>query len=587
MGPLDSLTTVARAAHLAALVSLFGCLVFAAAVPSGPPGRIGRTSLAAALITWALWFGASAGEVAGADGLGATIRAVPVVLSQTSFGQAAAIRLAALVALAALWRLPRLSIPLAGVALGVQALLGHVGAMEGSQRLTLVAVEGLHLLAAGAWLGGLIPLWLAIRRAPPDRAAALCARFTPIGLVAVGMIAATALPLAAALAGGFPALIGTAHGRVILLKVTLFLLALGLASLNRFVLAARSRRWLTVSIAAEAGAGLGLLIAAASLASLPPGIHVQPDWPFPWRPSLAAWREPELRAELGERFGAIALAAAAAGASLILRRFRLIAAVTAGAVLIWVAPSASLLFVEAWPTSFATSPTGFSVETIAQGEILYAAHCAACHDPQAGTGGAGDLWAEHLWAHWDGELLWRLRHGAADARGALRMPGFEATIPEDGLWALIDAVRARNIGHQIQQNGRWSPPVRAPAMPLVCAAADGTVDGGDGDRPALILAGPATSSTAGRDLRIVRLARGTVPGPEPGACAAATPLAWDAWAVLAGLPPGGLAGYRAVVDAGGWLRAVLPPEVSAEQVAAAAAGAWTPAGPAAPMTHKH
>ncbi len=44
-----------------------------------------------------------------------------------------------------------------------------------------------------------------------------------------------------------------------------------------------------VSIAAEMVLGALVVIAAAFLASLTPGTHEQPVWPFAWRPSLAAF----------------------------------------------------------------------------------------------------------------------------------------------------------------------------------------------------------------------------------------------------------------------------------------------------------
>ena len=53
--------------------------------------------------------------------------------------------------------------------------------------------------------------------------------------------------------------------------------------------------------------------------------------------------------------------------------------------------------------------------------------------------------------------------------------------------------------------------------------------------------------------------------PAPGSCVAATPAAWQAYAVLADLPPDQLAGAEFLVDPNGWLRAIHRPN---------AAGGW-------------
>ena len=117
-------------------------------------------------------------------------------------------------------------------------------------------------------------------------------------MVAVGVIAASGVTMAAAMAGGVPGLLGTPYGLVLQLKTGLFVAVLALAALNRFVLAGRleeagSRssvpllRALRLSIAAELGLGLVIVLAAGTLASLPPGAEEAPS-SLPWPPILAA-----------------------------------------------------------------------------------------------------------------------------------------------------------------------------------------------------------------------------------------------------------------------------------------------------------
>ncbi len=52
------------------------------------------------------------------------------------------------------------------------------------------------------------------------------------------------------------------------------------------------------------------------------------------------------------------------------------------AIIAWRGPSLSLLTVEAYPTSFQTSPTGFSAASIALGQALFMQNCVSCHGPE-------------------------------------------------------------------------------------------------------------------------------------------------------------------------------------------------------------
>jgi mono/diheme cytochrome c family protein len=306
-----------------------------------------------------------------------------------------------------------------------------------------------------------------------------------------------------------------------------------------------------------------VVLAAGAMASAPPAGHVQPVWPFAWRPSLDAWEEPELRGELLRLVIAAGGALILVVAGLVVRRFRLLAVALAAIVVAPFASSLDLLLVEAYPTSYARSTTGFSVDAIARGRILFADRCAVCHEPQTGTGSGADLTAPHLWGHLDGELFWWITSGVIDPEGAALMPGFGSVLSEDDRWALIDFVRARNIGRQAADSGKWTPPVPAPAMPLSCA---GTDAGALSDLAGKILLVAAGDGPDIPGLVTIRLTREGTHAPKAGECIAAAASAWDAWAVLAGVPADQLTGKRAIVDGQGWLRAWLPPEASADQV---------------------
>jgi putative copper export protein/mono/diheme cytochrome c family protein len=596
MSRFEIVTALLRGIHLAASLTLLGCLVFRQFVmPASERAwltvvtRIGAISGGVAVVFGAVWLVAVSGTMAGATNLETLVGAVPLVARGTNFGNLVCLRLVllvcALLLLARQHSLARAAALLAsGGALALQPFLGHIGALPDGARTVLVPIEIAHLLAAGSWLGGLFPLLFCAVRAPPKLAALLCERFTPVGLVAVGTIAITALPQAGELIGGLPGLFGTQYGHMALIKLGFFALALGLACVNRLVLTTRlvsprqgsARTWLIGSVAIEAVAVLCVVLAAAAMASSAPAAHEQPVWPFPWRPSLVAWNEPELRGELERLLIAGATGLALIGIGLALRRFRILAAVLAVVVVAPFAPALSLLLVEAFPTSYAQSTTGFSVDAIVRGKTLFAERCAACHDARNGTESGADLTAPHLWEHLDGELFWSITNGVVDPEGNALMPGFGSALTADDRWSLIDFIRARNVGMQVAKTGKWSPPVPAPATPLICAGRDADSLADLRGHVLLVIADGDKAVTVpadGSDVVTIELARGETGAPKTGECVAASATAWEAWGALAGVAPDGFAGYQAIVDGQGWLRAWLPPAATPELVWAAIADA--------------
>ena len=233
-----------------------------------------------------------------------TFHALTVVASRTQFGRWLVV--GGILLLLALPFLRRwgpgnvIAVVLAAAALAVQPMLGHAGALGGGVGTTLILSEILHLLAAGAWLGGLLPLFIAIGTLPHIAAAQACRDFTPVGLAAVLLLAGTAVVQVTEFMGGLPGLFGTGYGHVALIKLGLFVVLLGLAALNRLALTDRlagsasdtARRHMRGSVALEMVLGLLVVITAGFLASHAPGTHEQPVWPFAWRPSLSTFTEP-------------------------------------------------------------------------------------------------------------------------------------------------------------------------------------------------------------------------------------------------------------------------------------------------------
>ena len=594
MGGQEIVVALLRGVHLAALVSLFGSLLFLTVV--APPAAaddaeqttrvqsrvllVARISVACALLGGVAWLLVESAVIAGTRGVAMTLHALPVVALKTQFGQWVLLRLSLLVAVMLLRPARPLqragSTVLAGVALAVQPFIGHAGAFGGNLGAELIGSEVLHLLAAGAWLGGLLPLFIAVGILPPGTAAAACHRFTPVGLSAVLVLAATAVVQVAEFMGGIAGLFGTVYGRIALMKLGLFLLLLMLAALNRFVLAERlagsaptpGRRRMRQSIAAEAVLGALVVITAGFLASQTPGTHEQPVWPFAWRPSLVATADPDLRHEVVGALVAVAGGCVIAVIAMLWSRVRWPAVAAVIAIFLFAIPHLDLLFVPAFPNSFFTSPTEFAATAIVQGAKLFAANCATCHGAEGrGDGPAAqsltprpaDLTAEHFWAHSDGELYWYISHGFSSPDGRVTMPGFAGILSTEARWKLIDYLRANNAGETMRKTGKWLHPLPVPQFDAECAGGR-RIDLDDlRGRVLRIIAGSGEEhaepvAPAGTDVATIFVMRDRTGRPN-GSCLASEPETWAALAIIVGLSPDALTGAQILVDRNAWLRA--------------------------------
>ena len=583
----------ARAAAVGALVSSFGTLTFrnlvAPKVFAGmqPPAVaaakhrmlvLSQASTLIAISGYLTWLVLQAGNMADADRLAGFVRAVPIVLIKTAFGHVIIAQLVALALLLAIagwqdqtWR-QRAALGVAAVALALQAGHSHAYSMYDGPSV-LLWCDVLHLLAAGAWLGGLVPLLLLIRSVPPAAGASAARWFSPVGKWSITALVVSAGYQGWVLIAAVPGLIGTAYGWMALLKLGLFAILLGFAATNRYRFApallrddASAAKWVIVrSILLQTTFAITIVVAAAVLSDLPPAMHEQPLWPFTKRISFDAVSEDaDFRMEVVEAGLALSGAAAMLVFCFIIRRFRLAACALAAMVVWYAVPHLDLLLVSAYPTSFYRSPTDFAASSIVDGQTIYTQHCVACH----GTGGRGDgpaaktlpvppadLTAGHLWMHSDGELFWWLTHGMQTPEGAPAMPGFAAILGDDQRWAAIDFIRARNAGDTMAVAGTWTPPLQAPGFDATCGSRTLKLKDMRG-KFVLLSFGSANDTPMASGVVTVLAAASNQPNIPADLCISSDETVQAAYAIASGLDLASLPGTQFLIDDNGLLRAL-------------------------------
>lgn len=511
---MDPLLIAARTVHFAAAISLVGVFAFrrliagplfaAAGEGIGPVWRLDRDlvrlawcSLALAAVSGAVWLLAVAADISGQPLAAVLARGTwTIVLTRTRFGAdwLARLGLAGLVGACLLLpgrRRGASSGALEWAALaGAAALLaslawaGHGAATAGAAGDLHLAADILHLLGAGFWLGPLLPfaLLLAVLRrdsgAGSNPLPAMVRRLSTLAAVSVAVLLAGGIANTWFLAGTLPALVGTLYGRLLLGKIALFLGTLIVASFNLLRLGPRvagaaggaAGQWLRRNALVEASLGLAVLAIVGVIGTLPPGLHSEPGWPFPFRLDIAALglAAKTLLACLGTLAclaGVGAVASAAAG------DYRRSATFGGGIILClavgWL-PLRSAVE-PAYPTSFYAPAEAYAAPSVARGAEIYAANCASCHGAEGrgdGPAAAGlpvrpaNLTEAHLFAHTPGDLFWWVSHGRAN--GA--MPGFAAVLTPAQRWDVVNFVRARAAGVLARRIG---PQLAAEALSIV------------------------------------------------------------------------------------------------------------------------
>ena len=167
--------------------------------------------------------------------------------------------------------------------------VGHAVEGQGVVRFAHEINQMAHLLAAGLWLGGLVPLIWLLRRArrPSDPAWIAVARdvvprFSHMGYAAVALLAGTGAINTLLLVGSLDGLAGTPYGRLLTLKISLFLAMVAVALFNRLRLLPRLRREpqpsapieaLARSVLVEQALGFAVVAVVSALGTWPPAMH--------------------------------------------------------------------------------------------------------------------------------------------------------------------------------------------------------------------------------------------------------------------------------------------------------------------------
>jgi putative copper resistance protein D len=186
------------------------------------------------------------------------------------------------------WRMPAILV-LSFLLLVSLGWVGHAVEGQGMARLVHQINQMVHLLAAGLWLGGLVPLAWLLERARSASGTAwisvareVVPRFSQMGYAAVALLAATGAVNTLLLVGNTQALVGTPYGRLLGLKILLFLTMVTLALFNRFRLLPRLGREaqasavvaaLARSVLCEQGLGFAILAVVSVLGTWPPAVH--------------------------------------------------------------------------------------------------------------------------------------------------------------------------------------------------------------------------------------------------------------------------------------------------------------------------
>jgi putative copper resistance protein D len=194
---VTALFALTRALHFASLMTVFGAsaLLHQARGIMAPSASLRRALFAASLVALAtalLWLGFTAAQMSG--GGSPAIADILGVVTRSTFGHVFLARLALLACLCVLCLAGSAAARtvIASAALVLLAVTSHAAAAAAHPPLGMIT-DGLHLLTAGFWVGGLVVLVPEVLARPRDaeRLIALLKLFSRWGVVSVAVLVAS------------------------------------------------------------------------------------------------------------------------------------------------------------------------------------------------------------------------------------------------------------------------------------------------------------------------------------------------------------------------------------------------------------
>ena len=215
-------------------------------------GRLGLGCAFTAGLASAALIAVGAIYLAGGSWAGAADPVLTGMVAASPVGESLGVRIAGLAVVAVLFisgRAPRIAaVAGAGIVCASFAFRGHVLA---EPRVILGALVTAHLLGLAFWIGAFAPLHRLAGHADPIRAGTAAAEFGRRALWVVPALAVAGATLLVLLTGNPLDAVETTYGRLLGVKLAVFLLLLGLAAFNRL-------RLTPALLAGDAGAGVRL-----------------------------------------------------------------------------------------------------------------------------------------------------------------------------------------------------------------------------------------------------------------------------------------------------------------------------------------
>jgi putative copper resistance protein D len=158
---------------------------------------------------------------------------------------------------------------------------GHGSSLQGTWGEILPVLLGVHILSAGAWVGGLPGVWLSLRNDQAfhvrEELIQTVNRFSTMAQISVLVAVASGLCSLRLIAGEWPLDLSTPYRQLLTAKIVLVAVMLALAALNRFVLTPRlvtdpqvATMWLRRSVALEVALSITVLALVAQIGTMMP-----------------------------------------------------------------------------------------------------------------------------------------------------------------------------------------------------------------------------------------------------------------------------------------------------------------------------